>query len=250
MQDMEALKGRVARLEKSLDDNREKVDELDTRLSLLREKLNSPSTGAADAGSMDLTPPPGLRVVELSDGSVRVESRPPAGGDQAGGAEAVAGGKPAVRESVDAGQNLKVLPRKTEASARSGHGALDKPASAKSLYKKAQDLYLAGRYAEARAVFSELARTFPGSSLSDNAFFWSGQSYFAEKDFEKAIENYEIVLKIYPKGNKAPDALLMMGLAYVRTGHNEKARQALTRLVKEYPGSEAAKKATKRLKSL
>jgi TolA-binding protein len=42
----------------------------------------------------------------------------------------------------------------------------------------------------------------------------------------------------------------MMGIAYVRTGENAKATAVFTRLIKEYPGSEAAKKASKRLKSL
>ena len=260
VQDVEALKGRIARLEKSLDDSREKVDELDTRLALLREKLNTGDRDSAGLEPADLTPPDGLKVIELSDGSIRIESHPPDEGS-AGGAATSGNGqarrekKPALQKKAASSEKVRALPRSPEAPRARRRGqattALSgKSLTPKSLYKKGQDFYPAGRYAEARAVFSDLARRYPGSSLADNAFFWSGQAYFSENDFDKAIENYEIVIKIYPKGNKAPDALLMMGIAHVRTGENAKAAAVFTRLIKEYPGSEAAKKASKRLKSL
>ncbi len=261
VQDVEALKGRIARLEKSLDDSREKVDELDTRLALLREKLNTEESDSAALEPADLTPPKGLKVIELSDGSIRIESQPP---DEvsAGGGDATPANprprsskSPALQKKASPAVKVRALPRRAD-TARTAKKATARAAltgkslTPKSLYRKGQDLYLAGRYAEARAVFSDLAQRYPGSSLADNAFFWSGQTYYSENDFAKAIENYNIVVKIYPKGNKAPDALLMMGIAYVRTGDNAKATAVFTRLIKEYPGSEAARKASKRLKSL
>ncbi len=258
VQDVEALKGRIARLEKSLDDSREKVDELDTRLALLREKLNSGERDTSALEPADITPPEGLRVIELSDGSIRIESHPPGEDSAPGGASGKPRPKtksPALQKKAASAEKVTALPRSAETTAMAKSSgltaALDgKPATPRALYRRGQELYLAGRYAEARTVFSDLARRYPGSSLADNAFFWSGQAYFSENDFTRAIENYEVVIKIYPKGNKAPDALLMMGIAYARTGDNAKAAAVFTRLIKEYPGSEASKKASKRLKSL
>jgi len=54
----------------------------------------------------------------------------------------------------------------------------------------------------------------------------------------------------YADKNKAPDALLKIGYAYMALDDPGKARVFIKRLIKNYPFSEAASKARAKLKEL
>ncbi|MFW6012065.1 MAG: tetratricopeptide repeat protein, partial [Desulfosalsimonas sp.] len=65
--------------------------------------------------------------------------------------------------------------------------------------------------------------------------------YFAETWYEKAILEYEKVIKNYPEGNKAPGAYLKQGMAFYKLGENANARLIFQTLIQKYPDSEEAK---------
>jgi TolA-binding protein len=53
-----------------------------------------------------------------------------------------------------------------------------------------------------------------------------------------------------PKGEKAPEALLKLGLAYRALRRQDRARDAWSHLVQEFPQSEAAQKARAALREI
>ncbi len=255
VKDMEALKGRVTRLEKSLDESREKVDELDAKVVLLKEKLTSSAKERENESlaleTEDIRPPADLKVISLSDGSISITALPGKRDSSVSkGASEGAGmdERPVAKTEEETREPARAAPEGKRARRSDTYATIS--GTPRTIYKKGYDLYLSRRYAEARAVFSQLALRYPQSSLADNAFFWSGEAYYMERNYNQAIENFSTVVKVYPGGNKAPDALLMMGLSYQNLGDIEKAVDTLKRLAREYPSSEAAKRASKRLKSL
>ncbi len=70
------------------------------------------------------------------------------------------------------------------------------------------------------------------------------------KDLNKAVELYSLILEKYPRSRFADDALYAMGEIYLRTGSRGRARKVFTRLVTEYPKSDKASAARKRLKRM
>ena len=118
------------------------------------------------------------------------------------------------------------------------------------LYTKAQELFLAGRYRDARVVFSELATTYPAHELTDNALYWLGETYYTEQNYAKALKVFKSIVENYPKTNKAPDAMLKWGYSLIEMEKTEQARGVLERLIKSYPHSEAAHKARDKLEKL
>ena len=119
-----------------------------------------------------------------------------------------------------------------------------------SLYSHGQDLFMSGRYREARDVFSRFVEKFPEHSLADNALYWIGETYYTEQSYTSALERFLEVVERYPAENKAPDALLKVAYSYIELGEKRKARTYLERLITQYPESGAADKARKRLKEL
>jgi len=241
-QEVEALNKRLARVEKSLDESDARVEELESKFTLLREKLNAGESDGAALEAEDITPPEGLKVIRLGAGTLTIKELT---GKDKGPAIKAAG--PAVKDKAALEKGPRPVMDMAHGRGR-GKGLSSEPPEA--IYKRGQDLYLAGRYGEARGVFTELSNLYPKSSLADNAFFWSGEAFYAEKNYPKALGQFNVVVERYPRGNKVPDSLLMMGLCYVKTGESEKAVPLLKRLVDKYPRSEAARIASKRLKSL
>ncbi|MBI5560081.1 MAG: tol-pal system protein YbgF [Deltaproteobacteria bacterium] len=122
--------------------------------------------------------------------------------------------------------------------------------SPEALYNRGQNLFISGKYQEARKVFSEFVDMFPASPLADNALYWIGESFYSEQNFKEAALNFKKVFERYPDENKAPDAMLKAGFSYTELGEAEKGVQTLKDLLNRYPQSEAADKAKKRLAQL
>lgn len=118
------------------------------------------------------------------------------------------------------------------------------------MYQRGAEALDAKRYADARAIWSELITKFPRSSYADNARYWIGESYYAERDFASAILEFDKVVRDYPAGDKVPAALLKQGLAFLEIGEKDGGVATLQDLVKRYPRSDEAKKAKERLAKL
>ncbi len=117
-------------------------------------------------------------------------------------------------------------------------------------YKQAMKTLKEGQYEKAIREFRDFIKKYPGSDLNDNAQYWLGEGYYAQKKYEEAIIEFEEVIQQYPKGEKVPAALLKEGLAFHELKDNNPARQILKKLIDQYPDSEEAKLAAQKLKEL
>lgn len=118
------------------------------------------------------------------------------------------------------------------------------------LYSTARQAFDNGDYPSALQGFELFLKKFANSEKADNARFWIGEIYFSEKWYEKAILEYEKVIKNYPEGNKVPGAYLKQGIAFGELGENANARLILQTLIRKYPDSNEAKIARKTLANL
>lgn len=67
------------------------------------------------------------------------------------------------------------------------------------------------------------------------------------KDMNSAIERYKRLVEKYPGSRFADDSLYALARLYLRTGKRGQARKVLTRLLTDYPKSDKARSAGKRL---
>jgi tol-pal system protein YbgF len=117
-------------------------------------------------------------------------------------------------------------------------------------YAAAIELYRAAAYAEAESEFEAIANEFPKSDYADNAWYWKGESAYDQEHFSDALSAFTAVVERYGGGNKAPDALLKIGLCYDKLGDRDNARDVLSQLVSAYPGATASDIARARLAEL
>ena len=104
-------------------------------------------------------------------------------------------------------------------------------------------------YRAAISRFKEFIKKYPKSTLAVNAQYWVGESYYALKEFDRAVVEFDAVRK-YPQGEKTPAALLKQGFSFAELGEKVNARLILQEVVERYPQSPEAVRAKQRLKSL
>ena len=213
----------------STGDNQEALAELNRQMTELRQSVAETNSRVEDLDN---------KFVLLHE---KLEARRTGGGMGDGGW----GG-----DSFSPPEGLKVVRLGEEEKKTGETGAPAWTKGPEDLYDRGQDLFMAGRYTEARAVFSDLVASYPNHDLTDNALYWTGESYYSEKDFSKALASFREAAEKYPGGNKAPDALLKVAYSYMELDKTPDAQKALEALVERYPDSEAAIKAKKTLKRL
>jgi tol-pal system protein YbgF len=98
--------------------------------------------------------------------------------------------------------------------------------------------------------FKEFVKKYPKSDYADNAQYWIGECYYALREFDQAILEFDAVRRNYPKGDKVPAALLKQGFAFAELGDKVDARLILQELINRYPQSPEAGQAKQKLKTL
>lgn len=105
-------------------------------------------------------------------------------------------------------------------------------------YAAALATFRAREHGQAVLDFIDFMAKYPKHPLAGNAQYWIGEAYWAQRDYRQALVEFE---KVFERGpGKAPDALLKIGLCYLRLSDVPRAQQAWQRVVNEYPKSESA----------
>ena len=227
-----------ARISERLADLGEEVAELRSEVRQLRGEVEGVRHAAA--GRIEVRPP----APQAAPGTPR--EAPPDGAEPGGSATTASDiGKTAIRGPD---------PRETAL----GGGTPSARSSEIRAYEDAFRLYRARDYQRAIDQFQAFLQTHASSDYADNAHFWMGECYFKLGDYERAVLVFEDVVKIYPEGNKVPDALYRQGRALLQIGarsqqaaaYTPAARQVFQRIVTEHPDSERASEAKRQLERL
>jgi len=135
-----------------------------------------------------------------------------------------------------------------------GVGAAEATAEPKNdveaAYNACYKLFKEGQYVKAREEFLKFLKQYPKTAFSDNAQFWIGETWYVEDKFERAIVEYQKVVKDYPNGDKVPYALLKQGMAFQKLGDKASAKIVYNQVIKKYPQTNQARVAKAKLSEL
>jgi tol-pal system protein YbgF len=138
---------------------------------------------------------------------------------------------------LEAGSSsVAAVPRAGPSRARQGGPSI----SAEELFDRGMESFRAGELGQAVLDFEEFSDKHQGHPLAASAQFWIGEAYFRSRDFEQAANKYQKAIDIAATGERTPDALLRLGLAFRSLGREDRAREVWARLVRDFPDSEAA----------
>lgn len=120
----------------------------------------------------------------------------------------------------------------------------------KQEYKQAYNQLSTGQTDAAITAFDAYLVKYPGGGYASNVQYWLGEAYRVKQDNEAARAAFNKVIEAYPTSQKVPDALLKLGYIEMEQKNTDKAREYLTRIGTDYPNSNAAYLATKKLATL
>lgn len=119
-------------------------------------------------------------------------------------------------------------------------------------YDEAMNLYNQKQLSLAKEKFIEFIRRNPKTPLTDNAYFWLGTTFRDLGEMNKAEAVWLTLVERCKKGglpdcNKAPSAYLQLAKLYELKGDRQKADEFYENIIKDYPLSEEAEIAKRKL---
>ena len=117
-------------------------------------------------------------------------------------------------------------------------------------YQLAFELLKDENYETARVSFIKFIRLHPDSDFIDDAKYWLGETYYAQRLFTQALKEFEEVLTEFPNSGKIPEALLKKGFCYFELDKVEKSKQLLKSVVSQYPDSSVSRLAAQKLEMI
>ncbi len=123
-----------------------------------------------------------------------------------------------------------------------------KKKSAKQQLNSGLDLIKADKYSEAKDVLETLIdhqELTPGDK--NKVLFGLGKAEYYSKNYDKGLVYFSKIYTKFPKATLAPSSLLFIGRSLDKLGKKEEAKEALSQVSEQYPGSPEASEAKKEI---
>jgi len=115
-------------------------------------------------------------------------------------------------------------------------------ATPREQYNRAFSYLQQRNYPEAEKTFKSFVTANPNDNLTGNALFWLGETYSAQKNYPDAAGQYLESYRKFPKGSKAVESLLKLGVSLESMGEKQQACQTFARVLKEHPDAPSSLK--------
>lgn len=102
-------------------------------------------------------------------------------------------------------------------------------------YAFARSFLFKQQYGEAERALSQFLEAHPSHALSGNARYWLGETFYVRDDFARAAGSFLEGYQKEPKGSKAPDTLLKLGMSLTNLDKAKEACAAFNKLRAEFP---------------
>jgi tol-pal system protein YbgF len=104
----------------------------------------------------------------------------------------------------------------------------------KDVYQRAYNMLSKGNYEAAEVAFIKFIKNYSDHSLTSNAYYWLGESFYVRKKYIQAAQNFAAGYKKFPKGSKASAQLLKLGISLYALNKNKEACSTFAKLNKEF----------------
>lgn len=153
--------------------------------------------------------------------------------------------EPVVRESVDAQLSTNSMNN----SSFNAQTTTTDPAIEQA-YQAAFSQLKAGRFNESARLFEDFIQKNPNHDLTDNSYYWLGESYYVTRNYPLALSAFQSLEKRFPLSSKLADSLLKIGYTYHELEDYQQAQDALVKVVNSFPNEPVARLAQNRINLL
>ncbi len=114
-------------------------------------------------------------------------------------------------------------------------------------YLAARQLVYDRKFDDAVLAFNDFLLEYPNGAYAPNAHYWLGELYLVlnPPNLELSRQSFQLLLDLYPKHSKAPDANFKLATVYFAKGNIERAKTMLESVIATYPRQPVAELAKK-----
>lgn len=134
-----------------------------------------------------------------------------------------------------------------ESSGSSKPASTPRSATAADGYQRAFGQLKNGEIDNAIAGFQAFIAENPDSDLAGNAHYWLGEAYYVQREYGKAGSEFATVVNQHDSSTKVKDALLKLGYVKYEQKEFRSARETLTKVMDDFPGTTVASLADQRV---
>lgn len=205
---MQAIEEQITRLTAQVEQADYQARQAQTRLQRLEEDVNTR-----------------FRMIEQGGGAAAA----PASSPSASPTGAVADRPPA---TASAGTDERVLGQLTGGNGAPAAALPDDPNTAyDTAFSKVRD----GDYEAAESAMRAFVTKWPRHELSSNASYWLAETFYVRGNYEQAAKAFADGYQKYPRGAKAEDTLLKLGLALSALNRGRDACVIFDQLQADFP---------------
>jgi TolA-binding protein len=124
------------------------------------------------------------------------------------------------------------------------------PEQPEAFFELGMSTMKSGLMKKARAIFKAFIAKFPSHDKADDAQFMIGETLFSEGRFTEAVTAFKTVYDQYQTGDRHKEAVLRIGLSYVRANNCKKALKIYEFAQKTFKGTPEAEAAAKEAKEI
>jgi len=129
-------------------------------------------------------------------------------------------------------------------------GTQDMAVAEKGDFDTAKAAYDKGDYQKAADLFARYGKTYPGGSLTTEAYYWRGEALAQLNDWSNAARSFLQSFSATPDSPFAPRALFRLGVSLDKIGQRDEACLTLNEVGTRYPGSDSETKAKAEMATL
>jgi tol-pal system protein YbgF len=222
---MRDLTGRVEGISNGLDQLKQRVEQVNSDIDVRLSETGGMAAGAPPPSRSPIVEPGRLPAGPAPSASAMppgtVVPPPPGGG----------GLNPIFNTLSPPGS---APPRPSAAEPASGEG-LPAAGSINEQFNHAFGLVKQADYSGAETALKAFIEAHPNDPLAGDAQYWLGQTYFARNKFSEAVSAFAEGYKRFPKGRKAPENLLYLGMSLAKSDQKKNACVAFAQLDQAFP---------------
>jgi tol-pal system protein YbgF len=215
---MRDLNGRVEELNNTVSQLKQQLDRLSSDIDVRFSQMGQGGSPSPADQAPSLTPPPGPSAAIAP---LPPQPKPSQGAGDMSQAPSASGNLGTL--SSGGGQAVAALPP----------GSVQ--GSAQDQYNYAMGLLTQANYPAAEQAMRGFVQHFPADPLAGNAQYWLGETFYVRKDYASAATAFAQGYEKYPKGPKAADDLLKLGMSLTALNQKADACRSYQRLEHDFP---------------
>ena len=202
------MQAQITQMQEQMRDLNGRIEEVQHRIAVLEDRLNRMSE--------DLE----IRLMAIEDAIAKGAAAPPpasAAPVEGQAAPESSGGEVAAAPPTRAVELPEGTPREQ--------------------YDFAYELLKNHKWEEGRGALMTFLERNPDDDLSDNAYYWVGETYYINQQYKEAAKAFLEGYRKYPKADKAPDNLLKLAKSLAALDQVDNACTTYAKLLEDYPNS-------------